>query len=91
MQLLLNRVVAFNSVRFSGSSFSPTGPHLKRLAKARNMILSEMQDRSTGGLMLTFEGRIKSYLSIWRKAERKQLPLNKIYDVQGLRIIVDND
>ena len=91
MRSLLARVVPFPNVRFGGTWSEVHGAALEPLDLARDMILMEMNDRSTAGLTLTFEGRVKSYTSTWRKLARKRLPLERVYDVRGLRIVVDND
>ena len=41
------------------------------------------------GIQATVTGRPKHIYSIYRKMERKQLPFEQIYDVQALRVIVD--
>jgi GTP pyrophosphokinase len=44
-----------------------------------------------GGLeKVSISGRPKHIYSIFKKMERKQLPLEKIYDVRAVRVIVDN-
>lgn len=91
MRSLLARVIPFPQVRFGGSSRLGKGPYVEPLALARDMILTEMADRSTAGLTLFFEARVKSHLSTWHKMVRKGLQLRRLYDIRGLRVIVDNE
>ncbi len=43
------------------------------------------------GLTASVEGRPKHLYSIYRKMERKGVPFEEVYDVRGVRIIVENE
>lgn len=48
------------------------------------------KELSNSQIKATVSGRIKSYYSIWRKLHYKNTTIEKINDIIGLRIIVDN-
>jgi GTP pyrophosphokinase len=46
---------------------------------------------SKGGIQAEVTGRPKHLYSIYKKMERKGVPLDRVYDVRGVRIIVANE
>lgn len=51
------------------------------------LLQSELQK---GGLRAEVTGRPKHIYSIWRKMERKKVGYDQIYDVRGVRVLVDD-
>lgn len=48
------------------------------------------QECEAAGIRAEVYGRPKHIYSIWKKMRAKQIPLEEIYDLRGLRVIVDN-
>lgn len=45
----------------------------------------------TAGYTYTIKARVKSAYSIFKKMEKKKIPLEEIYDIYAVRVIFDND
>ncbi len=58
---------------------------LNNISKALSQILSE------AGVQAEVSGRPKHLYSIHRKMERKGVPFDMVYDVRGVRVIVNNE
>lgn len=43
------------------------------------------------GLQVYVSGRLKSVYSIHKKMQRKRVPIDEIYDVRALRVVVDDE
>jgi GTP pyrophosphokinase len=62
-----------------------------REAYMTNVIQSLRQALTSAGIeKATISGRPKHIYSIYKKMERKQLPISQIYDVRAVRVIVDD-
>ncbi len=46
---------------------------------------------SEGGVTAEVKGRPKHLYSIYKKMERKNVPFDQVYDVRGVRVIVENE
>lgn len=52
-------------------------------------LVKQLQDAfASQGLQAVIEGRAKHIYSIWRKMRAKNIPLDEVYDLQAVRIIV---
>jgi len=52
--------------------------------------IDQLQERlSTAGLNAEIKGRPKHIFSIWQKMQRKQLPIEELYDLLAVRVMVD--
>lgn len=58
--------------------------HIERIRLKLAQALSEV------GLHAQVQGRPKHLYSIWKKMKGKQLPLDKVFDVRALRVIVED-
>ncbi|HEX9680745.1 MAG TPA: bifunctional (p)ppGpp synthetase/guanosine-3',5'-bis(diphosphate) 3'-pyrophosphohydrolase [Anaerolineales bacterium] len=58
---------------------------LKNICRDVQKILAE------AGITAEVKGRPKHLFSIYRKMERKEVPFDRVYDVRGVRIVVDSD
>jgi GTP pyrophosphokinase len=56
----------------------------------QDFIVSLQQKLSDEGIACQCYGRPKHIFSIWKKMQRKQLPLDELYDLLAVRVIVDN-
>ncbi|MEQ1619832.1 MAG: bifunctional (p)ppGpp synthetase/guanosine-3',5'-bis(diphosphate) 3'-pyrophosphohydrolase [Methylococcales bacterium] len=56
----------------------------------RNFIEEMQQKLADEGIPCECYGRPKHIYSIWKKMQRKQLPLDELYDLLAVRVIVDN-
>ncbi len=62
----------------------------------REKYLKRVTDRlrqalEKAGIEATIEARPKHIYSIYRKMQRKKIPLERVYDIHGVRIIVDDE
>jgi GTP pyrophosphokinase len=67
---------------------------LKETKTARDRYLSRVivtltRELEAAGIGVTIKGRIKHVFSLWQKMQRKHRPVEHIYDVLAVRIIVD--
>ncbi len=71
--------------------------HLEMRRAERERFVGEVVDRikkeiSRLGIEAEVTGRPKHLYSIWRKMQRKQVPVEQVYDTEGVRVIIeDND
>ncbi|MDE6340972.1 MAG: HD domain-containing protein [Muribaculaceae bacterium] len=49
------------------------------------------RDLDAMGLTYEVKARVKSFYSIWKKMQKKQIPFEEIYDVYAVRVIYEND
>ncbi len=56
----------------------------------QNFIQTLQRELGKAGIKAEISGRPKHIYSIWRKMERKNLDYHQIYDVRGVRILVDS-
>ncbi|HEV3277947.1 MAG TPA: bifunctional (p)ppGpp synthetase/guanosine-3',5'-bis(diphosphate) 3'-pyrophosphohydrolase [Terriglobia bacterium] len=57
------------------------------LAEVRAQVESTMKKN---GIPAHVEGRIKRLYSIWRKMQRQEIPIEKVYDLLAVRIVTDS-
>ncbi|MCW8962495.1 MAG: bifunctional (p)ppGpp synthetase/guanosine-3',5'-bis(diphosphate) 3'-pyrophosphohydrolase [Gammaproteobacteria bacterium] len=57
------------------------------IAEAIDVISSKLKEQ---GMSADISGRPKHIYSIWRKMQRKGLPFEELFDVQAIRILVDD-
>ncbi len=55
----------------------------------RNFINPIQKELKNRGFNFTIKGRLKSVFSIWEKMKKKDIPLDQIYDLFAVRIILD--
>jgi len=68
---------------------------IRKAEGGQKQFIKRMSDRldkrlANSGIQAKIVGRKKNLYSIYRKMERKRLPLSEIVDVFGMRIVVDN-
>ncbi len=68
---------------------------LKETETARDRYLARVITNLTGemesaGIEVTIKGRVKHVFSLWQKMQRKNRPIEHIYDLLAVRIIVDS-
>lgn len=68
---------------------------LKETKAARDRYLKRVivhltRELETAGIEVTIKGRVKHVFSLWQKMQRKHRPVEHIYDVLAVRIIVDS-
>ncbi|MEO8286846.1 MAG: bifunctional (p)ppGpp synthetase/guanosine-3',5'-bis(diphosphate) 3'-pyrophosphohydrolase [Chloroflexota bacterium] len=63
---------------------APRDRYLKRVIVTLN------RELEAAGIDVTIKGRVKHVFSLWQKMQRKHRPIEHIYDVLAVRIIVDS-
>jgi GTP pyrophosphokinase len=67
--------------------------HEKRLEREQHIDLVRLQLLSAlqeAGIKAQVQGRPKHLYSIWKKMQGKNLPIDKVFDIRALRVIVDD-
>ncbi|HET8693462.1 MAG TPA: bifunctional (p)ppGpp synthetase/guanosine-3',5'-bis(diphosphate) 3'-pyrophosphohydrolase [Aquabacterium sp.] len=67
--------------------------HDKRLERERHVEQVRQQlesDLRQAGIQAEVQGRPKHLYSIWKKMQGKNLPIERVFDIQALRVIVDD-
>jgi GTP pyrophosphokinase len=62
---------------------------LDREAYVRDFMATLSKSLEGEGVRAEVSGRPKHIFSIWRKMQRKQLPLDQLYDLRAVRVVVD--
>lgn len=89
---LLQLVTPFTAVRFTNGFRNGAGFGLHFLQNIAEKLIFEIKMLSfSAGLDIDVIGRVKSLYSIYRKMKKKQTPLEDVYDILALRVIVTED
>ena len=73
--------------RLAGQLESTRHQRESMIQQAIRLIRQQLQQQ---GVQAKINGRPKHIYSIWRKMQRKQLPFEQLFDMQAIRILVDD-
>eukprot|EP01025_Chloroclados_australasicus_P031500 TRINITY_DN3181_c1_g1_i3.p1 TRINITY_DN3181_c1_g1~~TRINITY_DN3181_c1_g1_i3.p1 ORF type:complete len:608 (-),score=64.69 TRINITY_DN3181_c1_g1_i3:585-2252(-) len=89
---LLQNVLPFHQSYFQKTLYSRHSQEaLKMLGSCAQKLYQEIRVESVAvGHDVEIYGRVKSLYSIFKKMNRKKIPLEEVYDARALRVIVDD-
>lgn len=89
---LLQLVTPFTSVRYTRQGSKTVGFGLHFLENVTKRLLYEIKMNSfSAGLEIEVIGRVKSICSIYKKMQKKRIPIEEVYDLLALRVIVKEE